>query len=115
MSTVLGLDIGSSSVIAGILRGRKVEREAPRAFFRSRCTGPNVELDPEELLRAVRTAIAGLEGAAAQVDAIHLAVMSPASALTPELTPKASASGSATMPTVRPASRSDRQLRRTPL
>ena len=78
MSTVLGLDIGSSSVIAGILRGRKVEREAPRAFFRSRCTGPNVEVDPEELLRAVRTAIAGLEGAAAKVDAIHLAVMCPA-------------------------------------
>jgi len=78
MATTLGLDIGSSSVIAGILRGTKVVTEAPRAFFRSRHHGPSVEVDPEELLRAVHTAIAGLGGAAAKVDAIHLAVMSPA-------------------------------------
>ncbi|MBS0663514.1 MAG: hypothetical protein JSR48_09625 [Verrucomicrobia bacterium] len=78
MGTTLGLDIGSSSVIAGILRGTKVETEAPRAFFRSRHSGPSVEVDPDELLRAVRTAIAGLGGKAKQVDAIHLAVMCPA-------------------------------------
>ncbi|MFI5336246.1 MAG: FGGY-family carbohydrate kinase [Opitutales bacterium] len=78
MATVLGIDIGSSSVIAGILRGTRVVAEAPRAFFRSQCDGPRVEVDPEELLRALRTAIAGLGGRAAQVDAIHLAVMSPA-------------------------------------
>jgi xylulokinase len=78
MSTVLGLDIGSSSVIAGILHGTKIVVEAPRAFFRSRCEGPKVEVDPEELLRAMRTAIAGLGGRAKQADAIHLAVMCPA-------------------------------------
>jgi xylulokinase len=78
MGTVLGLDIGSSSVIAGILDGRRVVAEAPRTFFRSRCEGPRVEVDPEELLRAVRTSIAGLGGRARAVDAIHLAVMAPA-------------------------------------
>lgn len=78
MSTTLGLDIGSSSVIAGILRGTKVLAEAPRAFFKSRCEGPSVEVDPDELLRAVKAAIAGLGDAALKVDAIHLAVMCPA-------------------------------------
>ena len=78
MPTVLGLDIGSSSVIAGILSGAKVLAESPRAFFKSRCDGPKVEVDPDELLRALRTAIAGLGGRAAQVEAIHLAVMCPA-------------------------------------
>ncbi len=78
MGLTLGLDIGSSSVIAGILRGTNVVAEAPRAFFRSRHSGPSVEVDPDELLRAVRTAIAGLGGKAKQVDAIHLAVMCPA-------------------------------------
>lgn len=78
MATILGIDIGSSSVIAGILRGERVLAEAPRAFFRSRCDGPKVEVEPEELLRALRTAVAGLGGRAREVDAIHLAVMCPA-------------------------------------
>lgn len=42
------------------------------------------------------------------------AVTRPASALRPELTPKPSASGSATMPTVTPATRSPRHVRRSP-
>ncbi len=78
MATALGLDIGSSSVIAGILRGTTVLAEAPRVFFQSRHTGPRVEVDPDELLRAVRTAIAGLGGRAREVDSVHLAVMCPA-------------------------------------
>ena len=78
MATILGIDIGSSSVIAGILRGERVLAEAPRAFFRSRCDGPKVEVEPDELLRALRTAVAGLGGRAREVDAIHLAVMCPA-------------------------------------
>jgi xylulokinase len=78
MAKLLGLDIGSSSVIAGILQGKKVLKEAPRAFFRSACKGPRVEVDPEDLLTAVRKAIANLGSAAKEVDAIHLAVMSPA-------------------------------------
>lgn len=78
MATILGIDIGSSSVIAGILRGQETLAESPRAFFKSRCDGPKVEVDPDELLGAVRTAIAGLGGRALEVDAIHLAVMCPA-------------------------------------
>lgn len=78
MGTILGIDIGSSSVIAGILDGPRVLAEAPRAFFKSRHSGPRVEVDPDELLRAVRTAIAGLGARAREVDSIHLAVMCPA-------------------------------------
>jgi xylulokinase len=78
MATVLGLDIGSSSVIAGILRGTRVVAEAPRAFFRSRCTGSRVEVEPADLLRALRAAVSGLGGGVRGVDAIHLAVMAPA-------------------------------------
>lgn len=78
MAKLLGLDIGSSSVIAGILHGNKVLKEAPRAFFRSVCSGPHVEVAPNELLAAVRKAIGSLGAEARNVDAIHLAVMSPA-------------------------------------
>ena len=78
MGTILGLDIGSSSVIAGILDGSRVLTEAPRVFFKSRHSGPRVEVDPDELLRAVRAAIAGLGPRAREVDSIHLAVMCPA-------------------------------------
>lgn len=78
MPTTLGIDIGSSSVIAGILSGDRTLAESPRAFFKSRCDGPKVEVDPEDLLGAIRTAIAALDGRALTVDAIHLAVMCPA-------------------------------------
>lgn len=78
MPTLLGLDIGSSSVIAGILRGSDVLAEAPRVFFRSRHDGPKVEVDPDELLVAIQQAVAGLGGRAKSVDAIALAVMCPA-------------------------------------
>ncbi|MBA4138715.1 MAG: hypothetical protein C0518_15525 [Opitutus sp.] len=78
MATILGIDIGSSSVIAGILRDTTVLAEAPRLFFRSRHDGPRVEVDPDELLRAIRGAIAGLGKQAREVESIHLAVMCPA-------------------------------------
>ena len=78
MQTLLGLDIGSSSVIAGILRGTDVVAEAPRAFFRSHCDGARVEVGPDDLLRAIKKAISGLGDQAKKVDAIALAVMSPA-------------------------------------
>jgi len=78
MSITLGLDIGSSSVIAGLLRGTKVLAESPRAFFKSRHFGPAVEVDPATLLKAVRTAIAGLGPKVREVDAIVFATMGPA-------------------------------------
>ncbi len=78
MASLLALDIGSSSVIAGLLRGKRVVTEAPRVFFRSRCEGAKVEVDPCDLLRAIETAVRGLGKAPLNVDAVTLAVMSPA-------------------------------------
>jgi xylulokinase len=78
MNTLLGLDIGSSSVIAGILVGKKVLAESPRVFFKSTHAGARVEVDADDLLRAVAEAIKGLKGQAKKVDAIALAVMCPA-------------------------------------
>jgi protein SCO1/2 len=78
MAAVLGLDIGSSSVIAGLLDGRRVLAESPRAFFRTRHEGAQAEVDPEVLLAAVATAIRGLGSRARTVDAIALATMCPA-------------------------------------
>jgi xylulokinase len=78
MATLLALDIGSSSVIAGILRGKKTILEAPRVFFKSNHKGGRVEVDAAEMLGAVKRAIAGLNGEAKRVDAIALAVMAPA-------------------------------------
>ncbi len=78
MSTLLALDIGSSSVIAGILRNRKVVSEAPRVFFKTRHGGGRVEVDGDEMLGAVRRAIAGLNGEAGKVECIVTAVMCPA-------------------------------------
>jgi xylulokinase len=74
----LGLDVGSSSVIAGLLRGTKVLKESTRAFYKSRHDGPKVDVDPNEVLRAIRETIASLGPAAKKVDVIALAVMSPA-------------------------------------
>jgi xylulokinase len=78
MSITLGLDIGSSSAIAGLLDGTKVLAESPRAFFKSKFDGPAVDVDPDTLLAAVRKAIAGLGPRAKKVDAIALATMAPA-------------------------------------
>jgi xylulokinase len=78
MPITLGLDIGSSSVIAGILDGTRVLAESPRAFFKSQFDGPAVDVDPDTLLVAVRKAITGLGQRARQVDAIALATMGPA-------------------------------------
>ena len=78
MATLLGLDIGSSSVIAGILRGNRVVAEAPRVFFRTNYTTTTAEVDPNDLLVAVRQAIAHLGAKAQQVDVVALATMCPA-------------------------------------
>ena len=75
---LLGLDVGSSSVIAGVLKGTKVLKESTRAFYKSRHDGPKVEVDADELLRAIRETIASLGPAAKTVDAIALATMAPA-------------------------------------
>jgi xylulokinase len=75
---LLGLDVGSSSVIAGILQGTRVLKESKRVFFKSRHDGPRVEVDANELLRAIAEVLKSLGPAARQVEAIALATMSPA-------------------------------------
>lgn len=75
--TLLGIDVGSSSVIAGVLRGTKVVKESTRAFFKTRHDGAKVQTDAEEVTRAVREVIASLGDAVRKVDAIALAAMAP--------------------------------------
>ncbi|MEM9158132.1 MAG: FGGY family carbohydrate kinase [Verrucomicrobiota bacterium] len=78
MTTLLGIDIGSSSIICGILKGKTVLKESPRAFFRSKHSANKVEVAPETVLKALSDAIKGLGKAAQEVDAIALATMCPA-------------------------------------
>lgn len=78
MSTCLGLDVGSSSVIAGILKGTKVVKESPRTFFKSRCSGSQVEVAPASLLEAVAKALSSLGEDAKNADYLAMAVMCPA-------------------------------------
>ncbi|MCX7713332.1 MAG: FGGY family carbohydrate kinase [Chthoniobacterales bacterium] len=78
MARLLGLDIGSSSVIAGILEGKEVLHESPRVYFRSECEGPKVTVEPDELLSAVKKVIGELGEEVQKVDAIQFAVMCPA-------------------------------------
>src|SRR5690348_6814315 len=75
---LLGIDVGSSSVMAGVLRGDKVVGEAVRVRFRTRHQGSHVEVVASEVLKAVRTVIHALGEPVRKVDAIALAVMSPA-------------------------------------
>jgi xylulokinase len=75
--TVLGLDVGSSSVKAGILRNGKLSGTVARAFFPTRRIRERVEVHPAAVLRALREAIAAVGKPAFRVDAIALDVMSP--------------------------------------
>src|SRR5581483_7086343 len=76
--TILGLDIGSSSVKAAILRDGRIAGELARASYKTRYDGPKVEVDPPVLLRAIAQAIKHLGKNVRRVDAIGLSVMSPA-------------------------------------
>ncbi len=76
--THLGLDIGSSSVKAGVLRNGKVLGPLVHASFPTSHDGVRVEVRPDELLKAVASAIKGLGRRARKVDLIALSVMSPA-------------------------------------
>lgn len=75
---LLGLDIGSSSVKAAVLRGTKIVGRVARAEFPTRYDGPKVEVDPKAILKAVGKVVRDLGGAATKVDAIAISVMSPA-------------------------------------
>src|SRR5690242_4016990 len=75
---LLGLDIGSSSVKAGILRAGRVVGRVVRQTFPTRYDGVRAEVDGDDLLRAVARAVRQLGPAARRVEAVALSVMSPA-------------------------------------
>src|SRR5688572_13847691 len=73
---ILGLDIGSSSVKAGLLRGGgRVVGAIARAQFDTRYDGTRAEVDADQVLRAVSRATRQLD--AKSVDLIALSTMSP--------------------------------------
>jgi xylulokinase len=78
MPTLLGLDVGSSSVKAGIVRDGRLVGSLARDTYPTHFDGPKVEVDPQDVLKAIARAIAHLGPAARKVDAIGLSVMSPA-------------------------------------
>ena len=76
--TLLGIDVGSSSVKSAVLRDGKVVGKIARAYFATRHEGVRVEVDPAAVLKAVRDTIAELGPRVRRVEAVTLATMSPA-------------------------------------
>jgi len=76
--SILGLDVGSSSVKAGIVQAGKIIGRISRASYPTYFKGPIAQVDPGELLRAVGDAVNQLGHRARSVEAIGLSVMSPA-------------------------------------
>jgi xylulokinase len=76
--TFLGLDIGSSSVKAAMLRGGRAIGPIVHASFPSSHIGVQVEVDPPKLLAAMARAIGDLGTVARKADVIAMSVMSPA-------------------------------------
>ncbi|HEY1921922.1 MAG TPA: FGGY family carbohydrate kinase, partial [Tepidisphaeraceae bacterium] len=76
--TILGLDVGSSSVKAGIVHNGQILSPLARDTYPTHFDGPKVEVDPQKVLKAIAHAIKELGPAAKKVDAIGLSVMSPA-------------------------------------
>jgi xylulokinase len=74
---VLGLDVGSSSVKAAVLRGERVAGRIVREPFHTSYDGVRAEVAGDEILRAVVAAIRQLGAAARRVDVIALSVMAP--------------------------------------
>lgn len=74
---LLGIDVGSSSVKSGILRGDEIVGDAPRVFFKTKHAGARVETDANAILRAVRDTIQQIGSRARKVDAIAFATMAP--------------------------------------
>lgn len=74
---LFGIDIGSSSVKAAVLRDGKIAGKIVRAAFPTRYEGPRVEVDSLVVLKAVKNAIGQIGGAAKKVDVIGLSVMAP--------------------------------------
>jgi len=74
---ILGIDIGSSSVKAAVLRDGKVVGDVTRAAFKTRHDGVRVEVDANRVLAAIAEAVSDVGKAARDVELIALSVMSP--------------------------------------
>ncbi|HEX4053453.1 MAG TPA: FGGY family carbohydrate kinase [Tepidisphaeraceae bacterium] len=75
---ILGLDVGSSSVKAGIVRGGRIIGPLVHASYPTYFDGIRAEVGPANVLKAITHAISQLGPAARRVEAIGLSVMSPA-------------------------------------
>ncbi|HEV2295481.1 MAG TPA: FGGY family carbohydrate kinase [Tepidisphaeraceae bacterium] len=76
--TVLAIDIGSSSVKAGVLRGDQLVGNVARRSFDTLYDGVRAEVKPDDIVGAIRRAVGDLGAAAKRADVIALSVMSPA-------------------------------------
>jgi len=74
----LGLDVGSSSLKAALLRRGKIVGALARASYPTHFDGTRAEVDPAKILRAIVKAIKDLGPRARRADAVALSVMSPA-------------------------------------
>lgn len=74
---LLGLDIGSSSVKAAILRGGRVAGPIARESYPTKFDAVHAEVRPQHVLAAVARAVRRLGPAARRVDAIALSALSP--------------------------------------
>lgn len=74
---VLGFDVGSSSVKAGILRNGKIVGPITRGSFATNYDTDRAEVSADAVLRAVAHAIAQLGPRAKRVDVIAIAAMAP--------------------------------------
>lgn len=75
---ILGLDVGSSSVKAGIVRDGRIVGRLATASFPTQFDGVRAEVEPAQILKAISHAVNELGSPAKRADAIHFSVMSPA-------------------------------------
>ncbi len=75
--TILGIDVGSSSVKAAILRNGKIQGDCVRAGFPTRYDGPRVEVAPNAVMKAITTALKQIGPRIKQVDLIGFTAMAP--------------------------------------
>jgi xylulokinase len=74
---LLALDIGSSSVKAGVLRDGKLVGQPVRATFPTRYETTRAEVDADKIVKAIANAIQQLKPHLKHIDAIALSVMAP--------------------------------------
>src|SRR5689334_20781866 len=75
---ILGIDIGSSSVKAALLRSNRVVGTVARVSYKTRFDGPRAEVDPNQIFKAIYRAVAELSVRRKPIDAVAFSVMAPA-------------------------------------